>query len=215
MTLEGSSFLIDKSGEKAEPFWNECGFHDDCYRSYHPSTSYYDIIKTGEKEQLVRKHGRFPGDNYVFPKEYKFRDTLDMLFDTIIPINGSSFYVMTDSRFTFNNAQEFHERLHYDQDSSYRSAMFFRPQIEKVKEFECKDSRCSNKDFFIGVKEKGLWGYYKLRRNCSCYSCLCATRHIDPKYISIGSLANGHALVEYAIGKYGYIDSDGNEYFVR
>jgi len=39
--------------------------------------------------------------------------------------------------------------------------------------------------------------------------------HITPKYLNISSLAKGYALVEYDHGKFGYIDSYGNEYFIR
>ena len=37
---------------------------------------------------------------------------------------------------------------------------------------------------------------------------------IKPKYWSIQSMKRGIALVEYAEGKYGYVDKYGKEYFV-
>ena len=211
VTLDGSSYIIDQDGEKSEPIHRECGFHTGCYRPYQTSSSSFDIIETNDKVQLVKKHGRFPGDNLIYPKEYKLRDTADVLFDTIITLNETCFYVMKDSRFTFINAPEFFDRLFYDQDSSYRVSIFYRPKIEDVKQFECRDSRCFDKNVFIGIKQNGLWGYNKLEYGRRYF----ITRHLDPKYLSIGSLANGHALVEYEKGKYGYIDREGNEYFIR
>jgi len=121
-----------------------------------------------------------------------------------------SFYVMKDSILTYIDHVEFFYR-----DSSDVSKILGYSRVEEIKLFKCWIPYCNNKSEFIAIKENGLWGYEELARHSNYASVRSIKRPIKPKYISISSMANRYALVEYEVGKFGYIDNDGNEYFFR
>jgi len=99
--------------------------------------------------------------------------------------------------------------LFFDQ-RAFIGAEYIDTSLEfKYQEFEffsCQDSKTEYHEVF-GYKRNGLWGYIRLFYQ--------PEEIIDPKYISIGSMERGVALVEYEKGSFGYIDQYGKEYFER
>ena len=218
VTLDGLSFDIGEDGKKSQlPFLGDCGSHKgySCFElsaGLKESTSeIIDIdgeLSTVYKTKPYRKVDKHNYSTLVRDQEgnvqYRLHDTLKVFIDSIIPFTEQWLYVVKDSHISFLEGA-------YKLKADYLPEILSTSRIEEIKLFECELSGCRiGKNQFIGFKENGLWGYYK-------YNGYPATikRHIEAKYHSIGSMAKGSALVEYEIGKFGYIDWSGNEYFIR
>lgn len=126
-------------------------------------------------------------------------DTISPMFDSIVPISHQLMYFVKDSLIAFSHKGSYLAGAEYIMEN-------LKFEYEQVQLFNC--SLCNvGKNEFIGVKKEGLWGYMRIYID--------PEEHIEPKYLSINSLAEGFALVEYEIEKFGYIDFNGNEYFIR
>lgn len=121
------------------------------------------------------------------------------MFDSIFPITHQLMGFQKDSLIAFSHEGSFTIGKEY----ILNNLNFV---YQDIIQFDC--NICSDgKNEFIGVKQNNLWGYLRIDME--------PKYHIEPKYLSINSLAEGFALVEYEIGKFGYIDSKGTEYFIR
>lgn len=234
VTLKGVSFDIgldgEKMGEKTDRYlYGDCGSHRglQCFLPTTGSEVFtYEIIDIDGKLSTiynygpVRKLNKNKYNTLMYDRDeqgnvqYKYQDTLKVFIDSIIPFTEQWIYVVKDSHISF---LENESMLQLD----YLPEILSASRIEELKIFECEIDHCSSgKSPYIGVKENGLWGYYFYERklNGHSYGDAKIKEHIEAKYHSISSLgigSFGSALVEYEIGKFGYIDNDGNEYFIR
>lgn len=150
--------------------------------------------KIGKSLEIIESNGKYGILHKRLP-----RDTIPSVFDTIVPISHQLMYLVKDSLISllhqgsfWSVAEHMMEKLNFE--------------YEDIELYNC--NLCSiGLNEVIGIKKNGLWGYRKIYfRN---------EEYIKPKYLSINSLADGFALVEYKEGKFGYIDYLGNEYFIR
>lgn len=184
----GKTKYIRKDGKENKTFIGRCGNHP-CLRA-RPSKS-IEIIKQGNKYGIINNKL----SNAIVVK----KDTIIPMFDTIVPVTSQLMYVVKDSLFSFIHQGSFWSGADY----VVQKLNF---EYEDIKVFNC--NLCSTGyNEVIGVKKNGLWGYVKIYDKDE--------KFIEPKYISINSLANGFSLVEYESEKIGYIDYSGNEYFIR
>ena len=193
VTLGDKVFYIKKDGSENEKMIALCGNHSGCTT---PKLSEnIHIYKENNKYGIVNNELK----RYSEIKRSTEPDTIRPAFDSIVPISYRLMYLIKDDRYAFlriskywGGAKKVGDNLKFD--------------FEDVKLFPC--SFClTGKDRIIGIKKNGLWGYKKLY--------FAPEDFIEPKYISIESLADGFALVEYEKDKFGYIDQQGNEYFIR
>lgn len=79
-------------------------------------------------------------------------------------------------------------------------------EYDDVKYFPCT---CGNHGIsnYIGIKKDNIWGYYDIAD--------LPYQIIAPKYINIENFYNGLAKVEFESNRFGYIDTEANEYFYR
>jgi len=219
VTLDGSSFDIFIDEEKDRSFYGDCGSHVGytCFdNTARLEQSAYEIVDIDGKLSTIYKYKpklvKSEYNNSTYDRDEKGKvkywrqDTLKVFIDSIISFTEPWIYVVKDSHISFLQSDYM---LKADNLPEILSAS----RIEEIKLFNCEISSCNKgKNQFIGFKENGLWGYYKYDRpgyNANI------NKYIEAKYYSISSMAKGSALVEYEIGKFGYIDRDGNEYFVR
>ena len=126
-------------------------------------------------------------------------DTISPMFDSIVPISHQLMYFVKDSLIAFSHKGSYLAGAEYIMEN-------LKFEYEQVQLFNC--SLCNvGKNEFIGVKKEGLWGYMRIYID--------PEEHIEPKYLSINTLAERFALVEYEIEKFEYIDINGNEYFIE
>lgn len=154
--------------------------------------------------KIIKDNGKFGfihdkySKNELKSKNY-LPDTLQPIFDSIIPITHQLMYLVKDSLISFS-----HEGSYFGGVECITRELNF--QYEDIKLFDCALCK-EGKSKIIGVKKNGLWGYMKIE--------LDIVSHIEFKYLNIKSLSSGFALVEYSNNKFGYIDANGNEYFNR
>ncbi len=183
---------IKKDGKRNKVSLSRCGNHS-CMqpRLY----SKIEVIEGNEKFGIVH-------DMYLLKENglasYQ-SDTIPPIFDSIVPITHQLMYLAKDSLNAFLRVGNYWSGA----DNVCQNLKF---DYEDIKLFDCNFCKDGFVDL-IGIKKNGLWGYMKVY--------FAAEDYIEPKYLSINSLAKGFALVEYERGKLGYIDSSGNEYFIR
>lgn len=137
--------------------------------------------------------------HYGFIHQKLVKDTIPPMFDTIVPLTNHLMYFVKDSLIALSHEGTYWYRI----DSVIQNLKF---EYEEVKLFDC-DFCARGKDDTIGIKKNKVWGYLKVQDYNDIF--------IEPKYLSIESLADGFALVQYDEGKYGYVDDQGNEYFIK
>ncbi|MEM0991664.1 MAG: WG repeat-containing protein [Bacteroidota bacterium] len=153
-----------------------------------------DTFKVGNKYHMVintpvREHGKL---NY-------YPDTLKTSVDKISALGGQ--YVILE-----NNGKQallFDQRIYRSTEQVDTSLNF---KYDEFKFFTCQKNHAQPHEIF-GFRIDNKWGYIRLLHK--------PKEIIKPKYWSIQSMKRGIALVEYAEGKYGYVDQYGKEYFVR
>lgn len=82
--------------------------------------------------------------------------------------------------------------------------------FDDIKMFKCASNYYSGEMSYepiIGYKQGNLWGYIDTQVGSRILT--------EPKYLTISSLANRYALVEFSTHRFGYIDDSGKEYFGR
>lgn len=170
-----------------------CGNHSSCSTSRLKdgieiifSDNKYGIVVHNDQSKLIEK------DTFV-------SDTIQPVFDSIVPISYRVMYLEKDSLFGFLRVSDYWG-------GSEKVTNNLKLEYEDIQLYPCEFCN-SGINEFIGVKKDGLWGYKKMY--------FVPEEYIEPKYLNINSLAKGFALVEYAKGKYGYIDQQRNEYFFR
>ncbi len=157
-------------------------------------THYCTRPRISRNLEIVNGRGK-----YGFIHNKIMSDTIKPMFDTIVPLSYQLMYLEKDNLKAIS-----HEGTYWSNIDSVIQNLKF--EYEEVKLFRCDFCGQGTDDVF-GVKKNGFWGFIKEKHYNDDF--------ISPKYYSIESLADGFALVEYEIGKYGYIDQQGNEYFIR
>ena len=194
VTRKGNTKYITKEGKRNRvSVGGGCGTHYSC--SFPNIREVVEIIEDQGKlgivhEKMIRNENK---------KTYYVSDTIQPVFDSIIPIGSQLMYIVKDSLISFAHDGYFLAGADYILDN-------LNFEFEDVKLFSC-DLCCKGVYEIIGVKKNGLWGYMKIDHEPEDF--------IEPKYLRINSFADGFALVEYEEEKFGYIDSRGNEYFIR
>lgn len=148
------------------------------------------------------------GDTYVvaiskFRRENEslkyYADTLKTRFDSVWSLGNLFVIFELDGKMA----------LFFDE-KAYPSAEFVDTSLEfKYEDFKlflCQGIE-SEPHQIIGFKENERWGYIRLFYK--------PEEIIPAKYLTVGSMERGLALVEYEEGKFGYVSEEGIEYFKR
>ena len=192
VNLKGTSYYINSKGKKNKVQIPLCGTHKNCF---HPKLN--DRIKVVEKDgKLGIVHDRMTREDGL---SAYLPDTIPPMFDSIVAVSHQLMYLVKDSLIAFSHEGSYYAGADYIVDN-------LNFEYEQIELFNCRICR-EGKNEFIGIKKNGLWGYMRVS--------IKLMKHIMPKYLRIESLASGFALVEYEAGKFGYIDRNGNEYFIR
>jgi len=190
---KGKTEYIKSNGKRNKQNIALCGNHSSC-----TIPRLFDKIEILEKD---RTYGIVVNDlkKGSIENELFMPDTIAPVFDTIVPISYRLMYLKKDSLFAFLRVSNYWG----GSEKVFNNIKF---EYQDIKLFSC-DFCNEGIDKFIGFKKNGLWGYKKLY--------IVPENFIEPKYHSIESLADGFALVEFEVDKFGYIDQQGNEYFIR
>jgi len=193
VTRKNKSENIKRDGKRNDRSIELCGTHD-CAQPR--MSDEIEIIERDRKLGMV--HDKiFRDENNC---AYYQPDTIHPIFDSIVPISHQLMYLIKDSLISFSHEANYLGGLDYVLDNT-------KFEFEEIELFDC--FLCGEGiDELIGVKKNGLWGYAKL-------NYYIPEIFIEPKYLSIESLADGFAFVEFEKEKFGYIDQQGNEYFIR
>lgn len=188
----GKEIYINSEGKINKQSLALCGTHYHCHT---PRLSKnIEIIQEEDKFGII--HDRIKRDSSIATY---VPDTIPAIFDSIFPITHQLMGLVKDSMISFSHEGSYLGGKEY----VLKNLNFI---YQDIKQFQC--NLCGEgKNEYIGIKQNNLWGYMRIY--------LEPIAHIHPKYHSISSLAEGFALVEYELGKFGYIDSKGNEYFIR
>ena len=185
------------------------GFHSDGKRVTHSmalcGVAYCYEPKEDEKSIIsdsFGKKGFVYKRYYLNPKTFGV-DTLKPEFDSIFPIGRQLLGIMKEKKIAilFVNA-------HMASPQSIKDVMKF--VFDDIKMFKCASNYFSSETGFepiIGYKQGNLWGYIDTQIGSRILT--------EPKYLTISSLANKYALVEFSPHRFGYIDTSGKEYFDR
>lgn len=189
---KGKVTYINYDGKKNKQSIALCGTHKNCH---HPKlSSKIKIIEEDQKLGII--HDRIIRTNN---KTSYTPDTIQPMFDAIFPITHQLMGLKMDSLIAFS-----HEGSYLTGKDYILENLDF--VYQAIKQFDC-DLCSDGKNEYIGIKKDNLWGFMRIYIE--------PIEHIIPKYFSINSLVEGFALVEFEIGKFGYIDSKGTEYFIR
>ena len=192
VSLRHKSFNINTEGKRNKIGVAVCGTHYNC--SFPKLSDDIEIIEEDGKLGIV--HDKIVKESV---QAVYLSDTISPIFDSIVPISHQLMYLVKDSLIAFSN-----QAIYITGSEFILKNLNF--DYEQVVLYSCL---LCNKGIhqLIGVKKNGLWGYMRIYID--------PQKCIEPKYLQINSLADGFALVDYAEAKFGYIDSDGNEYFIR
>ena len=130
-------------------------------------------------------------------------DTLTPEFDSIFPIGRQVLGIRQEKKIAilFVNAG-------MESPQSIKDGMKF--DFDDIKLFKCAmDIHPGEPGYepIIGYKQGNLWGYIDVLAGIKILT--------KPKYLTISSLGNKYALVEFSPQRFGYIDDSGMEYFER
>ncbi len=131
--------------------------------------------------------------------DVKIPDTFPAIFDTLIPITHQLMYVVKNGKGGF-----MHEGSIRGPALRIQSSLTF--EYDDIHLFDCGFCHEGLNDIFA-VKKNDRWGYARDIFHPNVF--------IETKYLTVASLADGFAWVEYETDKFGYIDRRGNEYFIR
>ena len=184
----GKTKHIRKDGNINKTLFGRCGNHP-CVRPRINSS--LEIIKQDGKYGIVNKK--------LESTLRKKIDTIPAIFDSIVPVTHQLLYLVKDSLASF-----LHQGSFWSGADRVMQKLNF--EFEDIRLFNCNLCSAGFSEV-VGIKKNGFWGYRKIYDRDE--------KHIEPKYLSIHSLAKGFALVEYEKEKFGYIDYLGNEYFIR
>ena len=190
---KGKVVYIKRNGKRNDQNIALCGNHSSC-----------SIPRLNDKILIFEKEGKFgvevnQSQNENIDDEPFELDSIHPVFDTIVPISYRLMYLKKDSLYAFLRVSNYWG----GSDEVTKNLKF---EFEDIKLYDC-DFCNEGLNKFIGIKKNGFWGYKKLY--------FAPEDYIEPKYLSISSLADGFAKVEYELDKFGYIDYQGNEYFIR
>jgi hypothetical protein len=164
---------------------------------YEPKQDEKSIISDsfGEKGFVYKRY-------FLNPKTFGV-DTLEPEFDSIFPIGRQLLGIIKEGKIAilFVNA-------YMGSPQSIKDAMNF--VFDDIKLFKCAynyNPQETSYEPIIGYKQGNLWGYIDTHVGSKILT--------DPKYLTISSLANKYALVEFSPQRFGYIDDSGKEYFDR
>ena len=194
VTRRGKSFAIRPNGKKHEGIIGICGTHPCMIPSLRKSVNIYEVdSKIGFTHKRINKIHSSTNETKV--------DSIPAVFDEIVPVTHQLMYLVKDSMIAF-----LHEgSIMMDSKYVMENLSFVYEDLELFSCYMCKEGYLE----LIGFKRNGFWGFgnYNIGNEL--------TEKIEAKYLQIESLAKGYAIVEYEMGKFGYIDYQGNEYFIR
>lgn len=197
VSLKGKTKTLDKEGKVSKRSYALCG------GVFQNCLSPKDFIGI----DTIRINGKYHGKYHVQIHEMVrengklnyYPDTLSNTFDMVESL-ANQYVILTQGE---------RKALFFDE-YGFVSAEYVDTLLEfkyqEFKFFSCQNSKELHHEIF-GFKRNDKWGYIRLFYE--------PNEIIEPKYIWIGSMERGVALVEYEEGKFGYINEKGKEYFSR
>jgi len=194
VTKKGKTFAIQPTGKKFEGINGICGTHYCMRPSIRKTINIYEVdSKFGFTHPQLNKTDSIGNETVM--------DSIPAIFNKIVPITHQLMYLVKDSMMAF-----LHEgSIFLSSEHILDNLIFSYQYVELFSCFMCKDGY----NDMIGFKKNGLWGYGKY------YIGSELNEIIEAKYFKIAPLSKGYAMVEFEKGKFGYIDYQGNEYFIR
>lgn len=189
---KGKQYNIQTNGKKFKGINYICVTHSCLSPSYY---DYDNIYSVNSKQGLVYS---YKNESDAL-NQNTILDSIPAIFDTIVPISNELVYFVKDSLVAILNKSDLVTSA-----KQVLSNLIFK--YEDIEFFPCNICIDGKSETF-GVKMNGKWGYLRHWQ--------ISDQMIKPRYLSISSLATGYTKVEYEKNMFGYIDLNGNEYFIR